>query len=402
MTPARLRRYSLRRRQGTKLSGIVLWQRLVVLLLFSLVFITGCGLAAGQAPATEVIAPTLTVQVEDTTVVPATPTSTNTPLFTETPAASPTLPPTAEPTLTQLTSGGCCVEPFWSPDGSRVLFLDKPSAESPSGYWGVSADGGIPELYTDRLGIYSNDMTLLAYPQSGQTIIERLADGQAWTIPSGGRAVAFSPDSTQLAWTGGESGPPFDSARRQVWVSQADGSQARAVIDLYGGGFSGWFPDGRLLVSGRLSADETASGLYAVTPADGRILQLASGERLRSASISPDGSWVSYLSTLSADSESNRLWLVNSTSGERLRVEQFGASRWQDDNHLLIIPLDLSQPYHQVWQLEAQTGQSRPLTDPAKTQLKIANGDWSVSPDGRQIAFVSANDNNIWLLSLPD
>jgi Tol biopolymer transport system component len=55
-----------------------------------------------------------------------------------------------------------------------------------------------------------------------------------------------------------------------------------------------------------------------------------------------------------------------------------------------------------VWQFEAQTGQSRPLTDPAATQLKIANGDWSVSPDGRQIAFVSANDNNIWLLSLPE
>ena len=329
-------------------------------------------------------------------------TSTDLPLPSATPDASPTPLPTTVPELRQLTAGGCCVEPFWSPDGDRVLFLDKPSANSPTGVWSVSTAGGSSELVTERLGIYSNDMTLLAYPQNGQTIVERLADGQTWTIPSGGRAVAFSTDKTQLAWTAGQSGPPFDSARRQVWVSQVDGSQAKAVIDVYSGGFSGWFPDGRLLVSGRLAADETSSSLYAVSPADGRIVLLASGGRLRSTSISPGGSWVSYLSTLSSDPASNGLWLVSSTSGEARRVEQFGASRWQDDGHLLLVPLNLKQTYHQVWQIEAQSGLARPLTDPAVTRLKIANGDWSVSPDGRQVAYVSASDHNIWLLSLPD
>jgi Tol biopolymer transport system component len=342
------------------------------------------------------------VRTEDPLTMPPTATSTSATLPTETPIASPNPPPTAAPALIQLTTGGCCVEPYWSPDGEWVLYIDKPSLESPVGLWGVSASGGGPELVTERLGVYSNDMTLLAYPQNGQTIVERLADGQTWTIPSGGRAVTFSTDGTQLAWTAGQSGPPFDSARRQVWVSQVDGSQAKAVIDVYGGGFSGWFPDGRLLVSGRLAADETSSSLYAVSPADGRIVLLASGGRLRSTSISPGGSWVSYLSTLSSDPASNGLWLVSSTSGEARRVEQFGASRWQDDGHLLLVPLDLKQTYHQVWQIEAQSGLARPLTDPAVTRLKIANGDWSVSPDGRQVAYVSASDHNIWLLSLPD
>ncbi|MGW8251018.1 MAG: hypothetical protein ACWGO1_10275, partial [Anaerolineales bacterium] len=266
------------------------------------IFVAACGASAGLPPTPEASASQAPVHIEDPPTVQAVSTSTSPPQPTENQTASPTPSPTATPSLRQLTSGGCCVEPFWSPDGSRVLFLDKPSADSSIGFWGVSTDGGSPELYNDRLGIYSNDMTLLAYPQRDQTIVERLADGQSWTIPSGGRAVTFSPDSMQLAWTQGDSGPPFDTARRQVWVSNVDGSQAAAVIDLYGGGFSGWFPDGRLLVSGRLTADETAPGLYAVTPADGRIIQLASGERLRSASISPAGTWVTYLSTLSPQS----------------------------------------------------------------------------------------------------
>lgn len=391
-----------RRRQGAKFIRLLSWNYYFALIVLSLVFFTACGAPAGQAPTPQAVTPTALVQTEDLPATLPAATSTNPPLPTVTRDASPTPPPTAAPALRQLTTGGCCVEPFWAPDGGRVLFLDKPSADSPAGLWGVNVMGGSPELVTERLGIYSNDMALLAYPQGGQTTVERLADGQTWTIPSGGRAVAFSPDGTQLAWTAGQTGPPFDSARRQMWVSQADGSQAKAVIDVYGGGFAGWFPDGRLLVSGRLAADETYSGLYAVSPNDGRILLLASGGRLRSASISPGGSWVSYLSTLSSDPASNGLWLVSSTSGEARQVEHFGAPRWQDDAHLLLIPLDLNQALHQVWQIDAQSGQARSLTEPAITPFKVANGDWSVSPDGRQIAFVSASDHNIWLLSLPD
>jgi len=115
------------------------------------------------------------------------------------PTASPTPTPTPAPTLRQLTSSGCCVEPFWSPDSQRVLFLDKPSPDAPVGFYGVGLQGGAPELFTDQLGVYSPDFSLRAYPESGQTIVERLADGQRWTIPSGGRAVSFSPDGSMLA-----------------------------------------------------------------------------------------------------------------------------------------------------------------------------------------------------------
>jgi Tol biopolymer transport system component len=95
-------------------------------------------------------------------------------------------------------------------------------------------------------------------------------------------------------------------------------------------------------------------------------------------------------------------WLANSRTGERRRLDTFGGYQWRDDQRLLIVPLDLSQPIHRLLQVEAPSGQVQPITDPSITSFKIANGDWSVSPDSQMIAFVSADDGNIWILELPN
>lgn len=316
------------------------------------------------------------------------------------PTSNPTPSPTPMPGLIQLTNNGCCVEPFWSPDGTRVLFLDKPSPNAPTGFWGVGLGGGEPTLYVDRLGLYSPDMSLLAYPQDGQTVVERLSDGQRWTIPNEGRAISFSPDGTLVAWTAGETGPPFDTPLRQVWISSFDGTQPRQAAQVIGGGFSGWFPDGRILVSGKMDASEPLPGLWAVSLQDGGYTRLASGERLRGVSLSPGGSWLIYQKVFDPDPGLNGIWLVNTKNGETRRLELFGGYRWQDDQHLLLIPLDVSQANHRLWQVDAATGVALPLTDLAALPFKVANGDWSVSPDGKKIAFVSALDRNIWLIDL--
>lgn len=322
------------------------------------------------------------------------------------PVNTPTQPPTLTPTppavvIRQLTSGGCCVGPFWSPDGSRVLFIDKPSPEAPSGLWGASLAGGAPELFTDRLGIFSSDMQLRAFPQNRGTIVERLSDGAQWAIPSQGRQVSFSPDGTMLAWTAGQNAGPLDQEMRTVWVSRSDGSEAREVITLYGGGFSGWFPDGRLLVSGKLDPNEETQAYMAVSLSGGAPTELARGERLRGGLISPQGTWLAYMVTFSENPEENGLWLVHTGSGEKRRLEVFGAYRWRDDSRLLVVPLDLTQPTHRLLEVEAASLEIKALTDPQLEPFKIANGDWSVSPDGRAIAFVSAEDGNIWLIELP-
>ncbi len=313
--------------------------------------------------------------------------------------------PTPIPVLRSLTRGGCCVQPFWSPDSQQVLFIDRPSPDSPAGLWAADMGGGTPVFFSDKLGLYSSDMSLRAYPQNGRTIVERLSDGAKWIIPNGGRPVSFSPDGSLLAWTAGESGPPDDTARREIWISQVDGTQPLRVREKTGGSFAAWFPDGRILVSERTPAPESQQVLYALSIQGedaGNLVELARGQRLRGSALSPGGTWLVYLVTFSEDPAQDGLWLVNTLSGERRHLEIFGSFRWRDDHRLLLVPMDLTQPTHRLLQIEATSGEITPLTDPTITPFKVSNGDWSISPDGQHVIFVSAQDQNIWLLSLPE
>jgi hypothetical protein len=42
------------------------------------------------------------------------------------------------------------------------------------------------------------------------------------------------------------------------------------------------------------------------------------------------------------------------------------------------------------------------MPGPALLFFKIANGDWSVSPDRSRIVFRSALDGNLWMLELQE
>ena len=75
--------------------------------------------------------------------------------------------------------------------------------------------------------------------------------------------------------------------------------------------------------------------------------------------------------------------------------------RSQDDR-LLVVPFDPEAAFHRFVEIDPGTGDAKPLTDPAVTPFKIANGDWRVSADGRSVAFVESNDRNIWVIGLPD
>lgn len=320
-----------------------------------------------------------------------------------------TFTPTATPALQarQLTKDSCCVQPFWSPDSGAVLFIDRPDQNSPSGLWKVDIGGGPEQFVTDKLGVYTRDMQLRAYPQNGKTIVERLSDGQTWTIPNDGRAVSFSPGGARVAWTTGQSGPPFDTARREIWISRFDGTQAYPAHAVTGGGFSGWLSDDRFLVSGRLEEGSEAQIYWVVhLPAEGAAasptpVEVARAKNLRSPVISPGGGWIAYLVTFSGDPAQDGLWLVDTSGNGRRKLELFGAYRWRDEGRLLVVPQEAGAQSNRIVQFDVRTGASTPLTDPSALPFKISGGDWSISPDGKYVVLVSAGDYNLWLVELP-
>jgi dipeptidyl aminopeptidase/acylaminoacyl peptidase len=355
------------------------------------------------------------------TPLPATkpPTLTPVPSHSPDPESSPTLQaePQAEapaPALRQLTQGGCCTQPFWSPDARQVLFIDKPAADAPVGIWGVDVTqpAARPQLATPRIAFYTPDLTFVVEVSRTTTTIERLTApltgtvAARWTVAAGGRSVSISPGHTRIAWQAGDDRLIAQPERQvnQVWVANLDGSAARAVITLPRGSIGGWISDDVLLLSGRESTQAREQVLRAYSLTTGQRTELARGEHLRAGLLSRDGTWLAYTVTQDQDQTRDGLWLVRTdgTAQYRLDPDLFGAFQWRDGHRLLIIPFRPDATSHEFMEFDADTQTARRLTDPAITPFKITNGDWVVSPDGRQVVFVASQDHNLWLLSLPD
>ncbi len=313
--------------------------------------------------------------------------------------------------LQRLTTGGCCTQPFWSPDARQVLFIDRPSPERPAAIWAVSVDApeSGPYLFSDHIGFYTADLSYRIVPQGQTTFIEELVcpAGPArkrWTVPADGRSVAISPDRTRIAWQIGNENLPVERRTAEMRVVNLDGSGEHMVARLARGSILGWASDEVLIVSGRETLSAHEQVLWALSLPDGNRLELARSDRLRGGSISPKGTWLTYSITFSQERHQNGTWLVRTDGSQRQQLpsELFGSHRWRDDHRLLIVPLRPTATFHELWEFDAQNGTARALTDPEKVPFKIANNDWAVAPDGRSVVFVSALDHNLWLLTLPE
>ena len=315
------------------------------------------------------------------------------------PTATPEPSPTPGPSLKQMSTGGCCTQPFWSPDGQSIWFVDRPP-DLPGGIWALDPAAPLNATFvTDRLGIYSPDGSLVAYRSGDSTLIERVADGDTWDVPAYGRAIAFSPDGQRIAWQIASGTENFDRRLVQVWVSDVNGDNARQVAQLVGGGLTGWLADSRrLLITQRTPGLPPALGIF--DPDANTFTGLASGDFLRGVNLSPDGRWLAYTQQFSGDPERDGIWIQSLEGGEPTRVSVFGSYRWQPDGGLIVIPLELHAPAQRVVRVEATTGEVKALTDPAVTPLQILDGDWTLSPDGRRLVYVNVADRNIWLLEL--
>jgi len=316
------------------------------------------------------------------------------------PAAAP-----GEARFTRLTEPGCCSQAFWSADGLRVQFLDKPASDKPVGIWAVdvAGPGTPPELVTEDIGFYSADMAFRVETEGETTAIVRRADGQRWTVPAGGRAVSISPGGRRIAWQVSPQGLPPERRTTRIWVANLDGTDAREVGTLPRGSLAGWLGDDRLLVRGRDRLDSDEDVLMALAIAGGGLTEIVRTERLGGVVQSPGGKWVAYYVSRLPDPADTGLWIAPTDGGAPRRLDKslFGAYRWRDADRLLVVPLRADSVSHELIEVDAASLATRRLTDPRTTPFKIANGDWTASPDGRRVAYVERRDRSIWVIELP-
>lgn len=371
------------------------------LLIFFLLLAGACS-APGPTPPSAVstsvraatVSPAQTVSAPGADANAATsPPATSVPLPTPTSGAS--------ADLTRLMDGGCCVNPMWTPDSQSVLFIDKPTPQSPTGLYQVLLDApGQSKLWSERIAFYTRDLDYAQIPSPTGTRLIRIADGKEFPIANGGRQVSLSPDRTRIAWSESRDTFPIEDRVTSVMVANLDGTGAKRVTQLLRGGVSGWLDADHLLLSGRASRDTEDTTLAVYDLRDGAQTVLVTAERMRLTSSSPGGSWLAYVITNDSDPARNGLWVVRTDGTAARKLDFFGPLQWRDDTHFVYAPLDLNAPTHSFYEYAVETGETRRLT-PADRPFKIASGDWALSPDGLKIVFVNTADNNLWLWRFP-
>jgi dipeptidyl aminopeptidase/acylaminoacyl peptidase len=136
-----------------------------------------------------------------------------------------------------------------------------------------------------------------------------------------------------------------------------------------------------------------------VNVVDGTSFQLGAWDNLRGLSVAPGGERIMFYQAFQKDASANAIYVLNTQAdAQPQKLAWFGGWRWRDVGSVYYIPFDPVNGVEVMHYYDLQTGEDRALTDPATTPFTIANGDWSVSPDGQRIAFQNAADGRIWIM----
>jgi hypothetical protein len=231
--------------------------------------------------------------------------------------------------------------------------------------------------------------------------ITRVNDGASWTVATEGAAPAVSPDNARLMWTirrgvqvPGQEPPPLE-----VWVSDVSGENARMLVSQRGGSAL-WLDAARVLVT---ETERQVSTLTVHNVIDSTSFILGTFTRLRGLTVAPGGAHLMFYLTFNGDPAQDGVYTLGTTAGATpARLAWFGGWRWRDAESVYYIPFDPTTNIQALRYYHLPTGDDRPITDPAAQPFTIANGDWTVSADGRRIAFLNATDLSTWLIEQVD
>jgi hypothetical protein len=297
----------------------------------------------------------------------------------------------------QIMNFGCCAGAWWNQD--TIYFMDGGEGQIADMY-ALPRDAAEPTIAaTDTAPpLLSADGTYQVIYQQTQSIIQRLDDGAQWAFSIPGSFPVLSPSNERIFWAQGD-----DDTGREIWVAALDGSLNQRIWASQGRNASArWLDDDHLLISEREPVPGRYTTLTVVNVNDTLAYPLGTWWGVRNIQIAPGGQRLIFFSTFNPDITNDGAFALDIQPGAvPQRLPWFADYRWRDSSSLFYITYDPATDIQQLNFYDVLSGEFIPLTDPALTPFTIANGDWSVSPDGTAIVFQDARDGNLWLLEQP-
>lgn len=256
------------------------------------------------------------------------------------------------------------ITPFWSPDGSKIMFFGNVFPQEGYGLYEVDSSGGIARvLMRDTLA-------------------------KKWPV--------LSPDGSRIAYLAAELGRLFCCAH--VWVMNSDGTNPTDLTPFFSNWENvRWSPDSRYLVFDGAIED---SGIinYQVVRVDaqsGELRQLTSGAYgNRDPTYTHDGTRITYLSGRLMTAYGGKVWVMNADGTNNQPIDTTNLASTYPR------PSPFSNDMQFVWGLgeESESGSysvnldstgfpALPLSFHRRSMENYLNlAQWS--PDGNSILFV--------------
>ena len=187
--------------------------------------------------------------------------------------------------------------------------------------------------------------------------------------------AAYSPDDSKIAFWSNRSGNP------EVWVCDADGSNAIRVTRLEGAGlsFPVWSPDGRQLMFG--AAVEGNRDLYAIGVEGGKPRQVTNHPGIENR-----GRWSSDMETIYFSSNRTgafECYKMPADGGEAVQLTEGGGNNCQvsaDGEHLYYVS-------DALWRVPIKGGEATRITPNLRN-----SSNYTVSPEGVYFVPAQADD----------